>query len=144
MITPVVPPSTPLGRLLPQPLVPAPVLRMADRDVLFAICVVGDSGRIADRTILAALGWESGTALDVSCRNDGSLLVEATPEAGVATVRDGYFRIGYRQRRRVHLFAGDRVLLLAHRAHRRVLILPPATLGGFLSDPLATLAEATS
>ncbi|GAB2443217.1 hypothetical protein GCM10027262_60640 [Nocardia tengchongensis] len=64
----------------------------------------------------AALAWSAGDRL--SLRVDGAVLVtepivDAVPDA-LMVVRTGFVRLPYRWRRRVNLFLGDRVLLLAN------------------------------
>ncbi|MBF6547019.1 hypothetical protein [Nocardia brasiliensis] len=57
---------------------------------------------------------------------------------------NGHIRLPYRQRRRVCLFVGDRVLLLGRRSTARLLIYPPAAIGELLAAGLPMLTAVTA
>jgi hypothetical protein len=94
----------PLARPMPAPSLP--------EDVVYGIGRIDASGRIADRTVISALGWRGGDRLTL------------TADAGVATARRDpggmitlpgrpYIAIPAELRRRWGLEPGDRVLLAA-------------------------------
>jgi hypothetical protein len=139
MIPPLIPPQAPLDELIhgPLPGPPQPHL-IADGDILYGVSTLGEAGRVLDRYVLKALDWLPGTRLQIQPMDD-VLLVGPVPDGPVRVTTDGYFRIPFRQRRRVGLFIGDRVLLTGRRSRGRLLVHPPSTLGELLAARLILL-----
>ncbi len=104
----------PLGRArrpLPLPALDSEFARTAD--TAYALSAVDKSGRIADRSIVRALGWAPETRLDIR-EQSGVILVCATAN-GVHCIDDrGYALLPLTVRRWCRLQTGDRVLLVAH------------------------------
>ncbi|MEV6062340.1 hypothetical protein AB0L62_20240 [Nocardia asteroides] len=141
MIEPIIPPQTPLQERIHGPLPVLAIPRTADPDIVYGVSVVGDAGRVTDRAVLSALDWPPGTRLTVSCPEDRLILVRATTDGSVQVTGAGFFRVPVRKRRRVGLLEGDRVLLVAHRKLRRVLIHPPAVLDGLTAQSRQILED---
>jgi len=118
------------NRPLPLPAVPAGPAPMTD--ATYALSAVDKSGRVADRSIVRALDWPPGTRLDIRVRTD---VVVVCPAAdGICMVDDrGYLVMPLAMRRRCHLAAGDRVLLVAHHASGVMVAYPLPTLDRLLS-----------
>ncbi|MFE3226050.1 hypothetical protein [Nocardia sp. NPDC059228] len=96
-----------------------------------------------DRQLFAALGWSEGHRLGL--RTEGAVLVaepatDVTPGATMM-VRAGFVRIPYRGRRRVNLFLGDQVLLLANPSRKRLAIYTPVALAEVFGPVLDGLSR---
>ncbi|WP_156055775.1 hypothetical protein [Nocardia sp. NRRL WC-3656] len=139
MIAPVIPPQTPLQQLIhgPHPLPPLSV-SPPDADLVVGMVTVGEAGRVLDRKVFAALGWQLGDRLSLRC-DDHGVLVASGDHEGPILMRDGFIRIPYRQRRCVQLFIGDRVLLLGRRTRERLAIVAPAAMETLFAPGLALL-----
>ncbi|MGA4791289.1 hypothetical protein [Nocardia sp. AB354] len=139
MIAPVIPPQTPLQQLIhgPHSLAPLPV-PAPDADLVVGMSTVGRGGRVVDRKVFAALGWEAGDRLMLRCAEHGILVASPDPE-GPILIRDGTIGIPLRQRRRVQLFIGDRALLLGRRTGDRLAIVAPAAMETVFAPGLALL-----
>jgi len=139
MIPPLIPPQAPLEQLIrgtlpgPPELTPVP-----DDDILCGVSTLGEAGRVLDRYVMAALDWGPGTHLQIEPLDD-VLLVGPSPDGPVCVTPDSYFRIPFRQRRRVGLLIGHRVLLTGRRSRGQLLIRPPSALGKLLSARLTLL-----
>ncbi|MFF0613339.1 hypothetical protein ACFYUD_32205 [Nocardia tengchongensis] len=125
----------PMIASLPPPLRPS--------DLTYGLSTVGHWGRIVDRQLFAALGWSDGDRLGL--RTEGAVLV-AEPATDVASgalmvVRAGFVRVSYRWRRRVNLFLGDRVLLLANPFRKRLAIYAPTALAEVFGPVLDGLSR---
>ncbi len=139
VIPPLIPPQGPLEQLIRGPLAAPPdQAPVADDDILCGVSTVGESGRVLDRYIFKAIDWRAGTCLRID-PIDNVLIVEAAADGPVRMTADGYFRVPFRQRRRVGLSIGDRVLVTGRRSHGRLLLLPPAALSTLLAARLALL-----
>lgn len=120
--------------------------------------VVPEQGQ--DRTaVRTRQGWNEvhtlsaqGQAARLTAASSGSLAAtpavslvllvmreQPAPDGPVLMTSDGYFRVPFRQRRRVGLSIGDRVLLTGRRSRARLLLLPPAALSTLLAAHLALL-----
>ncbi|WP_280457972.1 hypothetical protein [Nocardia carnea] len=140
MIPALIPPQAPLDQLVHGSAPVAPVHRVADGDVVYGVCTVGEAGRILDRHLFAALGWAPATRLHIDVTDD-ALLVGQLPDGPVHVTPGGFFRVPFRQRRRVHLFVGDRVLLIGRCSSGRLLVHPPATLDNLLGARIELLGR---
>lgn len=81
-------------------------------DTVYALSAVDKSGRIADRSIVRALGWTPGIRLDI--REQAGIIVACATPGGVHRVDDrGHLHLPLAVRRWCRLAAGDRVLLAA-------------------------------
>ncbi|PPJ19747.1 hypothetical protein C5E45_16670 [Nocardia nova] len=139
MIPPLIPPQAPLEQLirgpLPKPVEPQPIRY---DDILYGVSTLGEAGRVLDRGVMTALNWMPGTHLHVQPL-DGVLLVAPADDGPVRVTTGGYFRIPFRQRRRVGLLIGQRVLLMGRRSRKQLLVHPPAAVGRVLSAQLTLL-----
>ncbi|WP_146102215.1 hypothetical protein [Nocardia nova] len=139
MIAPVIPPQTPLQQLIhgPHSLAPLPV-PAPDADLVVGMSTIGRGGRVVDRKVFTALGWDTGARLALRCAEHG-ILVASPDSEGPILMRDGTIHIPLRQRRRVQLVTGDRVLLLGTRTHGRLAIVAPAAMETVFAPGLALL-----
>ena len=74
MIPALIPPQAPLDQLVHGSAPVAPAHRVADGDVVYGICTVGEAGRILDHHLFAALGWAPGTRLHIDVTDDALLV----------------------------------------------------------------------
>ncbi|HEX7301576.1 MAG TPA: hypothetical protein VF330_01580 [Lentzea sp.] len=121
-IRPIVPDTTPekasdasvraIGQ--PLPLIAVPVARPPRlANVVCRMVVVDQRGRLADRHVTAALGWNAGTRLNIR-EHDGLLIITADPHGAFQPTKQGYLRLPADARRAAGVSCGDRVLLTAH------------------------------
>ncbi|UGT60354.1 hypothetical protein [Nocardia asteroides] len=141
MITPIVPPQSPLHELLHGPAL-APVVATSDPDVVYGMSTLGEAGRLVDKPAFTSLGWGPGTRLSLTVPDFGLLLACPDPDGPVVMTAAGFLRIPYRLRRRASLFSGDRALLVGHRVHDRLLIHAPVALDRLFAESLLRLTEA--
>ena len=131
----------PLGRArrpLPVPALDSQFTRVTD--TVYALSAVDKSGRIADRSIVRALGWMPGTRLDI--RERAGIIVACTAPGGVHRIDDrGHLHLPLAVRRWCRLVAGDRVLLAADRATGVLVAHPLAMLDRLLSDVQAAMED---
>lgn len=110
-----------LVRTAEQWLVRLPIVRppvpVGDRGVCCIITTIDDRGRLASRSLVRALGWESGTRFQIYPLSE---MVIVTPwQNGVELItRHGYIRLPPAVRRGLALGGGDRVLLMASSEHQ--------------------------
>jgi hypothetical protein len=83
-------------------------------DRVYALTAVDRSGRVADRGIVAALGWPPGTRLDVRERA-GLFTLHASIDGRCRVDGRGHLILALALRRWCRLAAGDRLLLVADR-----------------------------
>jgi hypothetical protein len=82
---------------------------------------------VADRAVVGALGWVSGTRLSI--RESGGLLVIRADTHGVFSVtKQGHLRLPATVRHCCGLVPGDRVLLAADPQRDLLIVHPPAAL----------------
>jgi len=84
-------------------------------------------GRIADRTVLHAVGWPAGHRLTIH-EAAGTLTVTPDPAGHHQVTGGGHIRIPAALRHRYGLATGDRVLLAADSDRSCLAIYPPAAL----------------
>ena len=134
LIAPVIPPSggasansrasSTVARVLP-------LARLAPGDrqatAVYGLATVDDRGRIADRTVIASMGWSAGARLSIS-EDAGLVILTADPRGVFALTRQGHIRLPVGVRRWCALAAGDRVLLVAEPDRDTVVVYPPAAL----------------
>jgi hypothetical protein len=129
-----------LGRVrrpLPVPALDAGSPRATD--TVYALSAVDKSGRVADRSIVRALGWIPGTRLDI--REQAGIIVVRAARDGVHCVDDrGHLHLPLAVRRWCHLTAGDRALFAADRATGVLVAHPLATLDRLLAGVHAAAA----
>jgi hypothetical protein len=106
---------------------------------VYALSAVDKSGRVADRSVVRALGWAPGTRLDI--REQAGIIVAAAAPDGTCRVDGrGHLRLPLAARRRCRLAAGDRVLLAADCAAGVLLAYPLAALDRLLAGARGTAA----
>ncbi|WP_329791926.1 AbrB/MazE/SpoVT family DNA-binding domain-containing protein [Lentzea sp. DG1S-22] len=99
------------------------------------MATVDDRGRVADRHIIAALGWDGSTRLSIR-EHDGLLVVTADPHGVVKLSAQVYLRLPAQARRAAGIVVGDRVLLTAHLDHHTLTAFPPRALDELLLPAL--------
>jgi hypothetical protein len=137
VVSPVLPPaklggqpdtgSTPTSRTLPIPSLPAP----RSRSTLYGLSTVDCRGRIADRTVIDALGWRPGNRLDIGERF-GAITIAADPDGLFGLTTQGHLRLPVAVRRWHRLSAGVRVLLAAEPLAGLLMVYPPIALDRLL------------
>jgi bifunctional DNA-binding transcriptional regulator/antitoxin component of YhaV-PrlF toxin-antitoxin module len=100
---------------------------------VYGLAALDDRGRLADRTIMRALGWSAGLRLDIRGAM-GLVVVHARPDGEFRVTGQGHLRLPGLIRRRCGLEPGDRVLLAADPPQRRLVIYPPAVLDEFTAQ----------
>ncbi|HEX2262652.1 MAG TPA: AbrB/MazE/SpoVT family DNA-binding domain-containing protein [Pseudonocardiaceae bacterium] len=154
VITPVViPAATPHGghpagslfgtlaarRRLPLPTLSTLSTRRASSAV-YGLAAVDCRGRVADRAVVSALGWASGTRLNI--RESGGLLVIRTDAHGVFSVTNqGHLRLPATVRHCCGLVPGDRVFLAADPQRDLLIVHPPAALDDLFAQRHAGLLD---
>jgi len=91
------------------------------------VCSAGTmdcNGRLADITVISALGWGVGVRLDIRVRA-GLVIVSAAPDAVFTITRAGHLRLPAPVRHRCQLASGDRLLLVADPDAGSLLVYPP-------------------
>ena len=97
-------------------------------------------GRVADHTVVTALGWVPGTRLDI--RESQGLLVLRPDAHGVFSVtKQGHLRLPATARHCCGLVPGDRVLLAADPQRGLLIVYPPAALDLLLNPRHAALLD---
>jgi len=107
-----------------------PVPRLAalrDRSMVYGTAAVDCNGRVAEATVIGALGWAPGTRLNI-CESGGLVLVTADRQGVFAMTSQGHLRLPATVRHWCGLAAGDRVLLAADPAQGLLVVHPPAAL----------------
>jgi hypothetical protein len=119
IVTGVVPPAdrasdsqvlsrTGVGRALPV----AVLARLRDVPRVYGMARVDSSGRVCDRSIVRALGWQAGHRLAVNVVGD-AVVFRPDPRAVLVMPSKRYVPIPAAARVRCGIGAGDRVLLVA-------------------------------
>jgi hypothetical protein len=106
--------------------------------VVYGLAVVDCRGRVADRAVVSALGWVSGTRLNI--RESGGLLVLRADGHGVFSVtKQGHLRLPATVRHCCGLVSGDRVFLVADPQRDLLIVHPPAALDDLFTQRHAGL-----
>jgi hypothetical protein len=114
---------------LPLPTVPTP---RTPGDVVYGIARLDASGRIADRAIMATLGWQPGDRLSLAAHTGIDLIEVRAAEHGLITLDSrAHLPVPAAARQRLRLQIGEQVLLAA-----------TPTLGVLTIHPLAMLHQA--
>jgi hypothetical protein len=144
VVSPLVPPVAPPDRSSTRsahPSVPIrrralPIARLAStrtRRTVYGLATIDCHGRVADTTVIRALGWAAGTRLDL--RECGGLVLVTADRQGVFSLTgQGHLRLSATVRRWCGLETGDRVLLAADPDHGLLVVHPPAALDAMVSQ----------
>jgi hypothetical protein len=109
-----------------------------DRSTVYGLAAIDDRGRIAESTVIRALGWLPGTRLDVR-ESGGLLLVNADPQGVFSVTCRGHLRLPATVRHWCRLAPGDRVLLTADPAEGLLVVHPPAALDAMITQVHASV-----
>jgi hypothetical protein len=144
VIAPLVPPALILGgrpagtagtaRTLPVP-------QFAARGVGSLVCgaaTIDCNGRVAETTVITALGWVPGTRLDIRVRG-GLVQVTPDPHAVFTITQPGQVRLPATVRHWCDLTPGSRVLLAADLTTGLLVVHPPAAWQAMLTTFHATM-----
>ena len=104
--------------------------------IIYGLSALDDRGRLADRTIMQALGWPAGLRLDISETN-GRLVIRLREHGTFHVTGQGHLRIPAPLRHRCGLEPGDRVLLAADPHQRQLVAYPPAALDALIAGQAA-------
>jgi antitoxin component of MazEF toxin-antitoxin module len=104
--------------------------------LVYGLSALDDRGRLADRTIMQALGWSAGLRLDISETN-GRLVIRPREHGAFHVTGQGHLRIPAALRHRCGLEPGDRVLLAADPHQRQLVAYPPAALDALIGGQAA-------
>jgi hypothetical protein len=114
---------------------PLPVPRLAVtrlRSTVYGLATVDDRGRVADHAVVRALGWGSGTRLDVR-ESGGLVLVRADLQGVFSVTGQGYLRLPATVRHWCGLVPGDRLLLAADPDQGLLVVYPPVALDAMVT-----------
>ncbi|WP_435233291.1 AbrB/MazE/SpoVT family DNA-binding domain-containing protein [Micromonospora aurantiaca (nom. illeg.)] len=100
---------------------------------MYRLASVDSSGRLRDRSIIGAMGWEPGARLDI--RQGGGVIAVRRDPQGVFTVTgQGHLLLPSAVRHWCGLSAGDRVLLTADPAANLLVVYPPMALDEMIAQ----------
>lgn len=94
---------------------------------VYGMAAVDCRGRIADQTVLRALGWSPGTRVDIR-QARGVLMTRAEAGGEIGVSSQGHLRLPAAVRHWCGLTPGDRVLLAADPTRGRLVVHSPAAL----------------
>jgi hypothetical protein len=136
LVPPVATPDRPDGAIARAGRRPLPVARLAVtrlRSTVYGLAAVDDRGRVADHAVVAALGWGSGTRLDVH-ESGGLVLIRADRQGVFSVTGQGHLRLPATVRHWCGLVPGDRVLLAADPDQGLLVVHPPAALDAMVGQ----------
>jgi hypothetical protein len=96
-------------------------------DVVYGMARLDDSGRLADQSVIGALGWQPGDHLTITTAL-GAIVVQREAGGLVTLPGRGFLQVPAPLRQRLALTMGDRVLLAAIQLLDQLIIYPPTTL----------------
>ncbi|MFB9323087.1 AbrB/MazE/SpoVT family DNA-binding domain-containing protein [Cryptosporangium minutisporangium] len=99
---------------------------------MYCLTALDDSGRIRDRSLLAALGWAPGTPVEV-CEREGLIVVARGPAGVFRVTGQGFVVLPAAVRHWCGLRPGDRVLVVADPGAGWMVVHPPAALEAMVS-----------
>jgi hypothetical protein len=109
---------------------PLPVARLIggrERSTVYGLTAVDARGRIADRAVTRALGWQPGYPVSIRV-TDGLIIVTAADDGQVAVSRQGRVHLPAAARHACGITPGDRILLAAEPANGVLVVRPLAAL----------------
>jgi bifunctional DNA-binding transcriptional regulator/antitoxin component of YhaV-PrlF toxin-antitoxin module len=96
------------------------------------LTVVDSRGRVSDKSVTRALGWQPGDPLSLRV-TDGLIIVVAVAEGQLAVSSQGRVHLPASARHASRITPGDRVLLAAEPADGVLVVHPLATLDAMIS-----------
>ncbi|WP_433305425.1 hypothetical protein ACQP2F_18030 [Actinoplanes sp. CA-030573] len=107
---------------------PLPLMALSDKragSAVYGFSTLDAGGRVADRVIMAALGWVPGGRLDI--RVSRGLIAVFRDDRGIFRVTaQGFLRLPVAAPRWCEVSTGDRVLLAAYPEGDLLVVHPPA------------------
>ena len=107
----------------------------------FSTALLDASGRIQDRGIVTALGWQPGDRLLITLIKS-SAVIHRRPDGVFRMASKPYVVLPSPVRTRCHAHAGSRVLLVADLTHDALVVHPEHVVHAMLRDFHTTLAAA--
>jgi hypothetical protein len=99
---------------------------------VYGLAGVDDRGRVADRTIIRALGWTTDTRLSMRV-DDGRVVIAVMADGDHGLVGRDRVALPASMRHGVGIEPGDRVLLAAEPADGLLVVHPPASLDAMIN-----------
>jgi hypothetical protein len=127
-----VPPET-VARQAGVPLPASPVAELPAATLVLGMAGVDHSGRVRDRLVLAALGWESRDHTDVTVR-PRALVLRRVTTGGVPIDARGRVFLPAGARALFAITVEERVLLAADPQHGRLLVYPVRVVTALLAN----------
>jgi len=131
-----------VGRSLPALPLPSLIPRRTAA-IVYGLSTLDDRGRLADRTIMQALGWTAGLGLDIT-ETRGLLVIHSQEYGGFHVTGQGYLRVPAPLRHRCGLQTGDPVLLAADPRQGQLVVYPPAALDALIAGQAADSMDGES
>jgi hypothetical protein len=112
------------GELTGAPGLPIPVLEatLPCAEPCYVMTPIDRDGRLADRSVLALLGWVVGTAVALDVE-PGPIVIGRSGR-GIHVDRRGHLRLPLALRRTCRITSGDRLLLAAHQEAGELHVIP--------------------
>jgi hypothetical protein len=104
--------------------------------LIYGLSALDDRGRLADRTIMQALGWSAGLRLEIS-ETRGLLVIRPHDHGEFHVTGQGHLRVPAPLRHRCGLKTGDRALLAADPRQGQLVVYPPAALDALIAQQAA-------
>jgi bifunctional DNA-binding transcriptional regulator/antitoxin component of YhaV-PrlF toxin-antitoxin module len=99
---------------------------------VYGLTAVDSRGRVSDKSVTRALGWQPGDPLSLRV-TDGLIIVVAVAEGQLAVSSQGRVHLPASARHACRITPGDRVLLAAEPADGVLVVHPLATLDAMIS-----------
>jgi bifunctional DNA-binding transcriptional regulator/antitoxin component of YhaV-PrlF toxin-antitoxin module len=103
-----------------------------ERSTVYGLTAVDSRGRVSDKSVTRALGWQPGDPLSLRV-TDGLIIVVAVAEGQLAVSNQGRVHLPAAARHACRITPGDRVLLAAEPADGVLVVHPLATLDAMIS-----------
>jgi hypothetical protein len=116
-----------------RPLPVAKLIGMRDRSIVFGLAAVDARGRVADHSVMTALGWRAGDPLDMRVTG-GLIVVTASDDGYVGVTGQGDVRLPAAVRYACGIERGDRVLLAAEPTAGILVVHPPTALAAMFGE----------
>jgi hypothetical protein len=97
----------------------------------YLVTTVDDRGRLADRSALRLLAWEPGSVLRFTVLH-GAIMVSPAPDGIRSVTRQGHLRLPAPVRRACDISRGDRLLVLASRDQKLLVVYTASILDSVL------------
>ncbi len=110
-----------------------PLARVGGHAMVYGTAAIDCNGRVAEATVISALGWAPGTRLNIR-ENGGLMLITADGHGVFRLTGQGHLRLPATVRHWCGLVAGDRVLLAADPTAGLLVVHPPAAVDAMIAE----------